>query len=420
MKLRGRCLPVFCALLALLCCAVPSGAAGEQGRYGWHFPTIGAGNGTWRLSVGTHFWSDHLEFRNLQFQGDLDLGRGLRLHTVLRSNDEMNGLGRWAPRVDEGYLEAYGFHTSPSGTVSLSARIGRTRYLRFPYPDAIALFDQVPGIGDLKGGEETGYSGAILTADYAHKSGFGLHGTWIDWGFGSDRGAGWAERYVYYRGDSGPWHFEARYGDLPVRKEPVGQTEEGFNLFAGYTHKDWTIGFLYEELDDQPAHTGIVVRFSPSDKTRKMGELAFDYTRSPQGFAMQIPLAVGTFGRVRRISADEEPYFTGVLHRPGKKGYLEAQNYVLVGEVKAERIRTYWQNGQNRNWYEHRLSHWGDTSSPGLTVIMVEEPWYLELEALVSPHTDLWSWDDLQQWEEDRMGPAQLNQKVTYRFYRKR
>ena len=106
LKSRGRCLPVFCALLALLCCAVPSGAAGEPGRYGWHFPTIGAGNGTWRLSVGTHFWSDHLEFRNLQFQGDLDLGRGLRLHTVLRSNDEMNGLGRWAPRVDEGYLEA--------------------------------------------------------------------------------------------------------------------------------------------------------------------------------------------------------------------------------------------------------------------------------------------------------------------------
>ncbi|MGI6788024.1 MAG: hypothetical protein ACOX4X_00785 [Aminobacterium colombiense] len=43
----------------------------------------------------------------------------------------------------------------------------------------------------------------------------------------------------------------------------------------------------------------------------------------------------------------------------------------------------------------------------------------MELESLVSPHTDLWSWDDLKKWEEDRMGPAQLNQKVVYRFYKK-
>lgn len=369
--------------------------------------------------MGTHFWTDHFEIRNLQLQADVDLVKGLRWHGVVRSNPEMKGLGEWAPRFDENYLEAWGFSTAPSGTLSLSARVGRTRYLRFPYPDAIATFDQVPGIGDLKGGEETGYSGLILTADYSHRSGFGLHGTWIDWGFGMDRPGDWAEGYLFYRGDSGPWHFEARYGYLPLRQEPLGRTEKGFSLFAGYSHKDWSAGFLYEEIDDQRAHTGIVVRFSPGERTRKMGELAFDYTRAPQGFALQIPLAFGTFGRVRRVSSSEEPFFRAVLHRPGEKGYLEAQNWVLVGEVKAERIRTYWQNGQNRNFYEHRISCWGETSSPGLFVVMVEDPWYLELEALVSPHTDLWSLDNLQQWEDDRIGPAQLNQKVTYRFYRK-
>ena len=387
---------------------------------GWHFPTIGAGNGSWRLSVGAHFWSDHLDFRNLQFQADVDLGRGFRWHGVLRSNSDLNGLDRWNARFDENYLEAFGFHASSSGTLSLSARAGRIRYLRFPYPDAIAAFDQVPGVGDLKGGGETGYSGLALTADYAHRSGFGAHATRMEWGFGEDRSPGWAELYLFWRGDSGPWHFEARYGELPVRREPVGGTEQGFDLFAGYSRGEWAVGFLYEELENQPAHTGIVVRFSPSDKTRKMGEMGFDYTRSPEGFALQIPLARGTFGRVRRISAAEEPLFTGILMSPGEKGYLEAREWALVGEVKAERVRTYWQNGQNRNFYEHRLSSWGDTSSGDLFVLQVEEPWYLELEALVSPHTDLWSLDDLKEWEADRMGPAQLGQKVTYRFYRRK
>ncbi len=386
----------------------------------WRFPTIGSGNGRWYLSVGTHFWKDHFDLRNLQLGADMDLGKGLRLHGLFRSNSERDTLEGFSPRADELFLEAFGFRTSPSGTLSLSVKGGRARYLRFPYPDAISLFDQVPGVGDLEGRDPTGYSGIIATLDYAHRSGLGIHGTYIDWGFDVDRPSGWAEAYLYHRYDDGPWHFEARYGELAVRPEPSGRTAEGFSVFAGRTFKNGnSVGFLYEDCSGQEAYTGIVVSFTPGKTTRWMGELAFDYTRSPTGHAMQIPLLSGTIGNVIRADAQTSPVFAGIFMERGQSGWLEAGKWVLVGEVKAERIRTYWQNGQVRNYYEHRISSWGTTDGKGLRVVMVEEPWHLQLEALVSPHTDFWSWEDLEDWERDRQGPAQLRQKVTYRFYRK-
>jgi hypothetical protein len=48
-------------------------------------------------------------------------------------------------------------------------------------------------------------------------------------------------------------------------------------------------------------------------------------------------------------------------------------------------------------------------------MVAEEKPWYLELEALVSPHVSVRS-----EWLRDRQGPAQLAQEVVYRFYRKR
>ena len=108
---------------------------------------------------------------------------------------------------------------------------------------------------------------------------------------------------------------------------------------------------------------------------------------------MQVPIGVGRIGKiVREAPADG----------------------VLVGEIVAERIRTYWQNGQARNYYEHRISNWGqDGSNKDLVVVMQEDPWYLQAEALVSPH----NFGNLKEWESDRQGPAQLSQKVTYKFY---
>jgi len=158
----------------------------------------------------------------------------------------------------------------------------------------------------------------------------------------------------------------------------------------------------------------------PGDLFVQKADASTDYTRSPMGHAMQIPLMGGTIGRVERFKGGQSAPFRGILMRAGEDGWMEPTDWVLVGEVYAERIRTYWQNGHARNFYEHRLGSWGVTDERGLRVVMEEEPWYLQLESLVSPHTSFRSWDDLQTWERDRQGPAQLSQKVTYRFYRKR
>jgi len=268
------------------------------------------------------------------------------------------------------------------------------RYLHFPYPDAIATFDQVPGIGDLTGGPQTGYSGELLTLDYAHKSGLGIHTSGINWGFGREGGSQFLENYLFYRQDLGKIHFETHVGDLAVRPEPLGGKENGYNVYVGTTGKGYTAGLLYEKLHNQPAYTGIMVSFPMNHTTKAMGRVAFDYDRTPQGFAMQIPLLSGTMGGIQKKAPE---------------------GGLLVGEIKAERLRTYWQNGQARNYYEHRTSTWGQTGGSDAVVVMQEEPWYLQTEALVSPHNFNVGFKT---WEQDRQGPAQLSQNVTYQFYK--
>ena len=361
---------------------------------GWSFPYIGAGKGTWDASVGVFVWKDTFHARNLQLRGDMDLAPGMRWHTVVRSNQDQDTLSGFDPHFDENYLEGYGFHQDAAGTLSASLRVGNMRYLHFPYPDAIATFDQVPGIGDLTGGPKTGYSGELLTLDYAHKSGFGLHTSGINWDFGREGGSHLLENYVFYRHNLGNIHVETHIGGLAVRPEPIGRIENGYNVYVGTNHAGYTAGLLYEKLHNQPAYTGIMVSFPMNNATKAMGKVAFDYDRSPQGFAMQLPLVSGTMGGIQK----EVP-----------------EGGILVGEVKAERLRTYWQNGQVRNYYEHRTSSWGQTGSHDLVVVMKEEPWHLQTEALVSPH--LYS-VGIKTWEKDRQGPAQLSQTVTYEFYK--
>lgn len=361
---------------------------------GWSFPYLGAGKGTWDASVGVFVWKDTFQTRNLQLRGDMDLAPGMRWHTVVRSNREQDTLTGFHPHFDENYLEGYGFHKDTAGTLSTSLRVGNIRYLHFPYPDSIAMFDQVPSISDLTGGEKTGYSGEVLTLDYAHKSGLGLHASGINWGFGKTGGAQLMENYLFYRQDMGKLHFETHMGGLAVRPEPLGRKENGYNVFLGTEFKGYTAGLLYEKLHKQTAYTGIMVTFPMNNTTKAMGKVAFDYDRSPQGFAMQLPLVSGTIGGIQKKAPE---------------------GGVLVGEIKAERLRTYWQNGQARNYYEHRISSWGQTGSKDNVVVMKEEPWYLQAEALVSPHSFN---EGFKTWEKDRQGPAQLSQTVTYQFYK--
>lgn len=383
----------FLLLAAGLCGAAPP--EGEETPRGWVFPTIGVGRGDWSASVGLFGWYDRLDVRNLQVRADVDLAPGVRAHAVVRSDRELNTLRGLSPRFDEAYVEAAGFHRSEQGNLSASLRLGEVRYLRFPYPDQIAVFDLPPGVGDLAGLGRTGYGGVLGVVDYRHRSGLGAHLSAIEWGFGHDGGLDTIESYVSYGKTAGSLDFEARFGRLQARPEPAGRSAPGYNLFAGLNWKGYEAGMLYEKLDGHPAYTGIMVRLTPTRITRAMGTVAFDYVRDPEGFAMQAPLARGRIGKFAR----EAP-----------------AGMELAGEIHAERIRTYWQNGHVRNYYEHRVSSWGQTG-PGLTVVVEEEPWYLQAEALVSPHTNIL---DIEEWEKDRQGPAQNSQKVVYRFYSKR
>lgn len=389
-------------LLCTLAITIPAQAADttkqfESDKYGWYLPYIGRFHGDWSMSVGTAFWTDAFELRNLQLRADVDLAPGLRYHTVIRSNDKLDSLGGLKPQFDENYVEAYAFNRQSHGVLSASLRVGTVRYLRFPYPDGIAMFDQVPGVSDLKGGEATGYSGQIWTLDYAHKSGLGAHYTGIRWDFARrGQGSGILEGYAYYRQRLGKiFNFEARYGRLQLRPEPLGRSDIGASAYLGIQAQSYTFGVLYEKIKNQPTYTGIMVAF-PLDKiTSALGTVNIDYARSPERIAMQIPVAKGRIGGVKKkVSAD----------------------MVQVGEVKAQRIRTYWQASHVRNYYEHRLSATGQTGD-GLTVVVSESPWYLQAEALVSPHTFN---DGLKTWEQDRQGPAQVVQDVTYKFYKKK
>ncbi|ADL13629.1 hypothetical protein [Acetohalobium arabaticum] len=404
-------------LLIMLLVIVSSGVslAAQNQKSGWWSPYIGRFNGQWDLSVGTHVWNDHLDLRNLQLRGNMDLAPGLRANMVLRSNEKFDTVDGFDPTFDELYLEKYGFHYGELGTLSASLKVGNMRYLRFPEPDLISLFDQVPGTEDLRFDDaETGYRGEMLTIEYDSKYGLGYHGTGINWDFGSERsGSNLIENYVFYRDKLGKLDLEARAGELQLRHPggPVerggrpyhlGRSGPGYSLYLGGNWRGYKAGLLYESIEDEKyderdTRTGIMVRFAFSKITELLGKVRFDYTRSPEGFVAHIPLLKGRLGDIR-----EEP----------------PENAELVGEIKAERVTTYWQNGQSRNYYEHRLSHWGETGGQDTIVVAETKPWHLRVEALVSPHTSVTSWEEAKEWESDRQGPAQLTQLVTYKFYK--
>ncbi len=353
-------------------------------------PGIGFGRGHWSTSLGVFAWTDKLWLRNLHLQADLDLLPGTRAHAIVRSNREFNTLAGIEPFLDEAYLEGFG-HWDWGGRLSANLKLGRTRYLSFPYPDHIAVFDQVPSVYDLRGrgtADFTGYEGALVTLDYAHGSGLGWH-------FVNLSGRNVAH-FGRYRAELGPFVLEGRAGDLQIRPEPLGRSAPGYNLFTGARWGGYQAGVLYERLAGQPIYTGVMVGFASNWLTQYAGNVGIDYARSPQGVAMHLTPLKGTFGLEGAAPEGAE----------------------LVGEVAAERIRTYWQNSQIRNFYEHRRSSWGDTTDPSLVAVIEEEPWYLQAEALVSPNNSFQSWGDLVRWEAQRQGPAQISQQVRYRFYR--
>ena len=77
-----------------------------------------------------------------------------------------------------------------------------------------------------------------------------------------------------------------------------------------------------------------MVQFARSPVTEALGKIHFDYTRSLEGFVVLLPLNTGYWGTTRIVP----------------------KNAILVEEIATQRVITYWQNGQGRNFYAHILT----------------------------------------------------------------
>ena len=364
----------------------------EADKLGWHSDFLGTGRGIFDASVGVKFWPDRLNLRNFIFGGAVDVAPGLRVRANFRRREgEEKAFEVYS---DEIYGEAFQRYRGKEWQGGASLRIGRVRYLHFPYPDAIAQFDQVPGYFDLRGGPETDYRSAVLVGEATLNSGFGVHGSARASGFldGDGTAARIIEAYCFYRHDfAHTWHFESRLGALALRHEPLGRGGKfGGDVYLGKQVGEFNVGVLYENKSREHEYAGLMIQFRPGPVTRALGKVDFDYSRRPEGFTMQLPLLHLRLNDSRAVHSGDE----------------------LVGEVRAVRIRTLWQQGFVRNEYEHRLESWGRTGNSRLHCVVTEDPWYLEAEALVSPHLV----PDAR-WERDRQGPAQYVQRVTYRYY---
>ena len=363
----------------------------EASPFGWHTDFIGPFRGVFDASFGVKVWPDRFNLRSLMFGGTVDLAPGLRVRANVRRRE--GEVKAFQVDPDEYYVEAYNQYRAHTWSAAASLRIGHIRYLHFPYPDAIAQFDQVPGYRDLFGGVPTDYRDAVLAAEASTNGGWGLHVSGRAQAVDAPLAAVLMEAYGFYRRDIGHgWHLEGRLGALAVRHEPLGRgAEPGGNVYVGKQIGEFNVGVLYENKRSEHEYSGLMVQFRPGPVTRALGKVSFDYSRNPEGFTAQIPL----------------------LHLRLNESRFVRSRDVLVGEVRAVRIRTLWQQGYVRNEYEHRLESWGETGDPRLHCVVTEESWYLQTEALVSPHLV----PDAR-WERDRQGPGQFVQRVTYRYYR--
>lgn len=364
---------------------------------GWWTPNMPKGSGYYDSSIGFHFWKDHTEYRNGQFRWMHYFWPGFRFNSVYRSNRDRRHIEDFDPTADEIYFEWFGFYNAETSQLSLSAKTGRMRYLRFPYPDIISMYDQVPGIEDLKGQYQTAYQGILLTNEWTHKSGVGWHATNLFWVESPIDGWRTLENYAFYRWRWGMFEFEGRAGRLAERESPLQDGALGTAYYMGAHWKGYKAGILVESLESEGLRTGILVEFAPSKVTNTLGTVRLDYTRENEGFALQPRLLHGYYGIKESVP----------------------EGYVEVGRVLVERTMTYWQDGQARNNYEHVITKWGVTKGDDLIVVADEQPQYLRIESLVSKVHKFDDSGDFEAWEKQRQGPAQLARPVIYRYYRK-
>lgn len=370
-------------------------------------PCPAANSGHYEFSAGLHFWKDHLYLRNLQLRSLYHIAPGIRVNTILRSNDEINQVefskdsspifNKFKPVIDESYLELFGFWNEKEHQIATSLKLGISRYLRFPYYGLISRMDQVAGMADIRSDHtEAGYRGALLNLDY--KAGFaGFHNTLY---YDINSGTGHSLEYFFLLEYENNWFVaEARTGRLIIREHKsdniLTESGYGYNLMAGLKFNGYDICLLWEEVDGVK-YTGLSIKFASSIFTRFAGKVRLDYNRACEGFVFQYPVIYNDFG------------FEEIDEIKGMK---------KVGEIKAERAITFWRIGMQRNFYEHMISKWGITNSQKTKVVVKTEPMLLGIESIVSPVCKFSSINDLKSWDSNGIRPGQLTQKVTYEFY---
>ena len=370
------------------------------------FPKIGKFSGQTEASICFHFWNDHLYIRNLQVRTYSYIYPGIRINSVIRANKKENLIEMYGdsetiyekiePNFDELYLELFGFHYNRFGKLSGSLRIGKIRYLRFPYYDNIAKLDQVPGLTDIRYGEMSGYYGELLCLDYLSEFGFGCHSSLIHWDLYERTGFHFIESYLFFKRELGIMEFETRAGYLQTREEPVGISDLGFSAYLGGLWKGYRAGIYFENIGDV-IFTGFSISFAPSRVTELLGKVRLDYTRADQGIVMQTPFFKKEFAGLKK----EVP-----------------ENSELVGTITAERVITFWRAGMMRNFYEHIISKKGDTDSNDLIVRINEKLERLDIESIVSPYHEFKNLQDFIEWNSQGYRLGQYSQNVIYEFYR--
>ena len=370
------------------------------------FPKIGKLSGQSNASIGFHFWNDHLYLRNLQLRTFFYLYPGIRFNSGIRSNKKMNVIeiykdshpvyNKIEPNIDELYLEFMGFNYNKFGVISASLKLGKIRYLRFPYYDNIANLDQVPGLTDLRKGDMSGYYGELLCLDYLSDYGLGYHSSLIHWDLYERTGFDVIENYLFLRQYIGILVFETRAGYLQTREEPVGISSTGFSIYLGGVWKDYNVGMYYEN-NGNDVYTGFSISFAPSKVTSLLGAVKLDYTRADEGFSMQIPFFKKNYGCLTKDIPE---------------------NSELVGTITVERVITFWRAGMMRNFYEHIILKNGDTDSSDLYIRIVEKPVRLDNESIISPVYKFNSIQSLKDWNRSGYRLGQYSQDVIYEFYR--
>jgi len=388
---------LFVTIISLLFC--------EMSSTFW-FPKIGKFSVQTEASIGFHFWSDHLYIRNLQLRTYSYLYPGIRFNSVIRSNKKSNLIEMYRdsatiyekiePNFDELYLEFLGFNYNNFGTISASLKLGKIRYLRFPYFDNTAKLDQVPGLTDLRDGNMSGYYGELFCLEYLSKPGIGYHLSLIHWDIYERTGFDILENYLFFKSNYGMLEFETRIGTLQTREEPVGISDFGFNVYLGSLWKGYRAGIYLENIGDA-FFSGLSISFAPSRITNLLGKVKLDYTRADEGFSMQIPFITKEFGNLIKDIPE---------------------NAELVGTISAERVITFWRAGMMRNFYEHIIAKSGDTDSQDLIVRINEKPMRLDNESIVSPVYKFKELQDFKDWNSKGMRLGQYSQNVIYEFYR--